>query len=61
MSKTYSEIYRETLEKIKDYCNRNISRIDRLCEGDIARESDILESYIFRQVLNIINESGVEL
>lgn len=57
MSKTYMEKYKETIEKIKSVCNGNIMRIDRLCASGIAKQTDYSESYVYRLILEIINES----
>ena len=57
MSKTYNELYKETLEKISDLCNKKISQIDDFSESGIATQTDYAMAYAYRKVLRIIEES----
>lgn len=55
MSKTYNEINKETIEKIKERCELKISQIDIQPENSIS----IAVRYAYNSILKIINESEV--
>ena len=59
MSKTYNELYKETLEKISDFCNKKVAQIDDFAESGIATQTDYAMAYAYRKVLKIIEESEV--
>ena len=59
MSKTYAEINRETLEKVRAYCEHKIEQIDDFSESGIATQTDYAMAYAYRKVLKIIEESEV--
>ena len=59
MSKTYNELYKETLEKITDFCNKKVEQIDDFSESGIATQTDYAMAYAYRKVLEIIKESEV--
>ena len=53
MSKTYNEINKETIEKIKERCELKISQIDIQPENSIS----VAVRYAYNSILQIINES----
>lgn len=57
MSKIYGDLYKETLEKISDFCNKKVAQIDDFSESGIATQTDYAMAYAYRKVLKIIEES----
>ena len=49
---------KNTIEKVKDYCIKNIERIDRMTETAISTDADIGMNYAYRKILDIIESEG---
>lgn len=48
---------KEILQHVKDYCKKGVEHIDLLSKNNIATNSDYAQSFIYRRILDIINES----
>lgn len=46
------------IEKVKDYCIKNIERIDRMTESAVSTDADIGMNYAYRKILDIIESEG---
>lgn len=49
---------KNTIEKVKDYCIKNIERIDRMTESAVSTDADIGMNYAYRKILDIIESEG---
>lgn len=49
---------KDIIEKVKDYCIKNIERIDRMTETAVSTDADIGMNYAYRKILDIIESEG---